>query len=193
MWSQCDTFLRICVCQGHTHYQWTRALPEGDRVTESGWRSEENLFLLSVLWCIFTCGFDDDCFCESPEWQERKGCSHRDLMWLPNINFMLWDKWKAKAFFLSLSLSPYSLKTTFSFVLSCPVVNKLKQCGQKAIFVFIIITRQLYLSGNGVLCEAQRLITQKKGKQNETKLWNSVWGILNNGTRCWDISAAVCH
>lgn len=105
MWSQCDTFLRICVRQGHTHYQWTRALPEGDRVTESGWRSEENLFLLSVLWCIFTCGFDDDCFCESPEWQERKGCSHRDLMWLPNINFMLWDKWKAKAFFLSLSLS----------------------------------------------------------------------------------------
>lgn len=87
--AQCDTFLRIWVCQGHINIineedaNWREA--ETQKKGEEA-QGRKHLFL-SVKWCILTCGLNDDCLCKAALSDEEK-VAPRDLVRLPTIGLV---------------------------------------------------------------------------------------------------------
>lgn len=120
IWTQCDTFLRIWVCQGHINIINEQETDWRDRVTEKGWEEANRkaivIFVsnMTSIYLWFWWWF--------PRWVMETHFAPRDLVWLPTISLVRRHKWMAGSTFFFFSKSIW--KITSPFALSCPVAKK---------------------------------------------------------------------
>lgn len=121
--AQCDTFLRIWVCQGHINIineqeaDWREGERRGDRNRVRKKTGREYLFS-SVIWCIFTWGFDDDCIRAAILSDGETVCAQRSCV----ITYQQHIGGTDGSRFLFFPLNPFG-KITSPFALSCPVAK----------------------------------------------------------------------
>lgn len=139
--AQCDTFLRIWVCQGHINIineqeaywretEWWKECKEANRKAIFIFVSNMMYIYLWWWWLL-----------QRSHWVMERHFVPRDLMWLPTISLAHRYKWMAAPFFFFF-FSKSIWKITSPFALSCPVAKNLEVYKGN----FASMWRQLYLS-----------------------------------------------